>query len=213
MKAIWIVLPALLVLVGCSGILPSGEPIDRNLFAFEAKRTGDPRTPTPGTILQIRSLIISPSYQGRELVYRMDEGKWESDYFNLFFMPPAILLTEAGAAWLGESGLFESVVGPSSYVRPTHMIEANIVALYGDFRAKEGPAAVIEIQAFMLVEGEGAPRIGLQKRYAKRVKLSEQTVEALVEGWNRALTEILTEMEQDLAAVDLSPRKASSNPK
>jgi cholesterol transport system auxiliary component len=208
MRVIPIVLPVLLLtfVVGCSGIVPSGEPVDRNYFAFETKRTGAARSPTAGTVLQIRPVTISPRYQGRELVYRMDEAKWESDFYNSFFMPPVNLITEESAGWLKAAGLFESVVGPSSFVRPTHMIEAHVVALYGDFRTKEGPAAVLEITAFLLEDRAGKPAIALQKRYARRVKLTEQTVEALVEGWNRALTEVLTELEADLAAADLSVR-------
>jgi cholesterol transport system auxiliary component len=206
MRAHRIVLPvALLVVVaGCSGIVPSGEQPDRHYFVLEATRSGASRTPAEGAVLQIRPLLISPRYQGRDLVYRMDEGKWEADYYNVFFLPPAMMLTEVGTNWLRESSLFESVVNPLSYARPTHMLEGNVVAFYGDFRSAEGPAAVLEIQALLLTEKDGSPVIAFQRNFGKRVPLEDRSVEGLVEGWNRAFAEILTELEAAIAETDLT---------
>jgi hypothetical protein len=41
----------------------------------------------------------------------------------------------------------------------------------------------------------------MQKRYAKSIPLSARSPEALVQGWNQALQEILTDLVADLKVV------------
>jgi cholesterol transport system auxiliary component len=200
-----IVLTAVLCgLAGCSGIVPSGEQPDIRYFTLEAVRPASSRSPSEGTVLRIRPFRITPRYEGRELVYRMDESQWESDFYNKFFLPPSSLLTEEAAGWLTASGLFENVVSADSYVRSTHVLEVNVTALCGDFRSGEGPAAVLEIQAFLLAIREGAPEVVCHRDIAKRIVLRGATVEDLVEGWNRALVEALGDLEDVIAATDVA---------
>ncbi len=46
----------------------------------------------------------------------------------------------------------------------------------------------------------------LQQDYARRVRLTDRTAAALVQGWNRALDEILTEVARDLRTTTLAQR-------
>jgi hypothetical protein len=56
----------------------------------------------------------------------------------------------------------------------------------------------LEIEFFLSKETDSRPQIIMEKRYAKSVDLSRRSPEALVQGWNRALEEIIAALVTDL---------------
>jgi ABC-type transporter Mla MlaB component len=89
---------------------------------------------------------------------------------------------------------------PGSNVDPTHIIEGNVIALYGDFRVKSAPKAVMEIRTFLLeTKTETESGIVFGKTYKSSVGLESKGPEDLVSAFDRCLVEILTNLEQDLA--------------
>ena len=89
---------------------------------------------------------------------------------------------------------------PGSNVDPTHIIEGNVTALYGDFRAKSPPKAVMETRTFLLeTKTKTESGIVFGKTYTSSVGLESKGDEVLVSAFDRCLVEILTDPEQDLA--------------
>jgi hypothetical protein len=82
-------------------------------------------------------------------------------------------------------------------------LEGSVNALYGDFRNPKQPAAVLEIEFFLYNENTANPGIVTQKRYTKSVALNERSPEALVKGWDQALSEIVAALAADLKTLTL----------
>jgi hypothetical protein len=79
------------------------------------------------------------------------------------------------------------------------VLDAVVDELYGDFRPGRAPEAVITIQ-FRLMDLTGiSPRPILERTIGRRVRLSEQSPEALIHGYGEALGEILAELAIALA--------------
>src|SRR6185503_3876177 len=93
---------------------------------------------------------------GSELVTRTADAVYDSDFYNAFFVPPVMQVTEQTHRWLGRSGLFSAVVGTGSTVPETHVLEGNLVALHADRRDPKAPTAVMELQ-FMLARVSADP--------------------------------------------------------
>ncbi len=187
-----------LVPTGCSG--PTSA--NRRFFMLEASRQAAPAAREGKAILAVPRFTIDAAYAGRGLVYRLDEHRYESDSYNEFLIAPTMMVTEKTRDWLAGSGLFAQVLSSTSGADPTHRIEANITALYGDFRDKAAPKAVIEMRFFLLRTESGIdPEIVFAKSYRAACDIRTADPEGLVAGFDDCLRTILTELERDLADV------------
>ena len=203
MKQAWIL--ALLGASGCVGALKADYP-ERRFYTLSAERPGSPAAPAKEGVLRVRRFTASKLSEGNELVSRTGQAEYETDFYNAFFSPPAMQLTEQTHRWLGASGLFSAVVGTGSSVPETHVLEGNVVALYYDDREKHD-SSVLELQ-FMLVRVSSEPTaVVFQKSYKASEAAKPGSSEAAVKGWNACLQRILSELEADLAKVDRSRLK------
>jgi cholesterol transport system auxiliary component len=187
---------ALILSAGCVDALKSEYP-ERRYFTLTAQRPGEAAPPAKEGVLRVRRFTASKVSEGSELVTRTGETEYETDFYNQFFAPPAIQLTEQAHRWLGASGLFSAVVGTGSSVPETHILEGNVTALYADPRSS---SAVLEIQ-FMLVRVSADPAAVLFQKSYREVSTGAQGPETCVRGWNGALGRILASLEVDLAKV------------
>jgi cholesterol transport system auxiliary component len=194
-KHAWIL--ALLAVSGCVDLKASYP--DRRFYTLEPSRTGALRTPAAGTVLRVRRFTASKLCDGSELVTRTGEATYETDFYNVFFAPPALMAGEQTQRWLSGSGLFGTVVGNGSSVVETHILEGNLVALHGDVTHGDLAAAVVEMQ-FMLVRVTSDPAAVLfQKTYRQAIPVGSGEPAEMVKGWVEGMAKILAVLEEDLA--------------
>jgi cholesterol transport system auxiliary component len=193
-------LAALLALcAACLGIERSYP--DRRYFVLDSGANTNPSDSSANETLQVSTIRVSPRYADKNFVYRTSDAGYESDFYNQFLIAPAFLITEEVRKGLIGSQVFKYVIGPSSPLQPSYVLEGTVNALYGDFRNADSPRAVLEMEFFLTSEIPAKPGILMQKRYVKSIPLTGRTPEALVKGWNQALEEILTSLEADLKAL------------
>ncbi|HEX3035975.1 MAG TPA: hypothetical protein VHT73_12775 [Thermodesulfobacteriota bacterium] len=192
-----------LILTGCAAKLERNYP-QRNYYILNVSNTNGNSSPASDGILEIRRFTISPNFTTREFVYRKGDLSYVSDFYNQFFRPPGMLITEETRKWLSESGLFKYVLDSSNSARPDYVLEGNVNELYGDYRTSGTPKAVLGIQFFLIDETSPNSQIIFQKNYYGEVALKNNSPETLVEGWNNALEQILTDLKEDLMKLDLT---------
>lgn len=195
-------LALVIAVAGCVSL--EKEYPDTRYFVLEAERVGAPAGRKSAERLKIRGFRISPRYGGREMVTRVDERRYEADFYNQFFADPATLVTEESYQWLGEAGLFAAVIDSAAPIDARYILDGVVVRLHGDERA--APEAVIEMQFFLLeLDETGAPRILFNKSYDARESRPDGEAAGLVDAWSKGLGQILGALEKDLAALDLKP--------
>jgi cholesterol transport system auxiliary component len=180
----------ILLLAGCA----IGKPIpEANTYAIE------PPPPIPAAsrraeTLRMGKVRVAPSFADRALVVRVDQVRYAADFYNSFIAPPGDMLGAVMADWLNEAGAFATVTQPGTRTPAAFVLEATVTKLYGDFRPGRTPSAIMEVQ-FSLVELSGiSPTVRLEQTIGRSVPLSESTPEALVQGYGRALAEVLSEL-------------------
>jgi uncharacterized lipoprotein YmbA len=175
---------------------------DKRYFVLEAGGRMPTFNPSLAGILQVANVRVSPRYEDRLFVYRISDASYEADFYNQFLIAPAALIAQEMRRELARSQLFRHVIGASSQLEPTHVLECMVDALYGDFRDPSAPKAVIEMEVFLSKEAGNKAEIVAAKRYAKAVAISGRSPEALVKGWNEALEAILSALAADLKAAE-----------
>ncbi len=110
------------------------------------------------------------------------------------------MITEKTRSWLAESGLFGTVLDVGSQIDPTHVIEGNIIAMYGDFRDKSSPEATIEMRVFLLKTEAGGESLPVfARKYQSSVGIESEGSDGLVRALDKCLEDILSSLEKDLS--------------
>jgi ABC-type uncharacterized transport system auxiliary subunit len=174
---------------------------ERKFYALDAVREGKPAPIHSDATLRLRRFNVDEAFATRELVYRVGEFRYESDYYHQFLVLPGIMITEETRDWLADSGLFARVTAVGSRLEPTYLLEGNVVDLYADFTPKAAPEAIMEIRFFLLAGPEGDESVVLSETYRAATPISTKTAEAVIEALSKSLADILTRLEADIAKV------------
>jgi ABC-type uncharacterized transport system auxiliary subunit len=149
--------------------------------------------------LRMGRVRVAPAFARKELVVRVDEVRYVTDFYNAFIAEPEDLLGARMAEWLDRAGPFKTVIQPGTRTPASYVLEATITELYGDFRPGRSPAAVMTVQ-FTLLDLTGvSTKVRLERTIGRRIALSEASPAALVRGYGQALGDILAELVPELA--------------
>lgn len=179
-----------------------GKPLDKRYFQITPIRSAEQAQSGYDFVLKVRRLSISNLYNTRELVYRGKQGRIESDFYNMFFVPPADMLTTELRKWLRGAKLFTHIIEPGSMVVPGLTLEGVINSLYGDY-SLDTPAAVVEMQFFVVDEASANNEIIFSSTYTERISMPESSATALVSAMTQGVQTIYTNLETDLRTAGL----------
>jgi len=186
-----------LILLGCDQ-----QSYNKRYYILDATRKADSLDPRGESILSVQRFTIDSAFESKGLVYRKSEFEYESDFYNEFLISPAQMITEKTRNWLSSSDIFERVLDVGSYIRPTHILRANIISLYLDFRDSSKPSAIIEIRFFLIVKKPSEDSIVFAKTYHAASQPESNTAHELVEALDYCLKNVLTDLENDLKEID-----------
>ena len=181
----------------------SRPPVERTTYLLTATRDAPAASAAKPVAVKVRPMRAVPLYERKEFVYRVDGERVVSDFYNEFAEAPESMLTSAVTAWLKNAGLFASVVEPGVPVDAPYALDGSIVALYGDQRDPEKPASEVAIQFYLVKQRGSGPELVYDRVLRSRVDVAAGDARALAAGYNRALAQILAQLERELAALEL----------
>nr|WP_245168204.1 ABC-type transport auxiliary lipoprotein family protein [Desulfobaculum xiamenense] len=188
-----------LFLAGCSTGLSKPAPEIRH-YVLRPELPQPAATARPG-VLKVRRAVVSPGFAGRELIFRTGETTYSIDYYDQFLVAPADMLTQALRDAMGAAALFASVSPEASVLRPDYVLETTAVTMHGDFREGRDPAAVLEMQFFLLKDSDTDYDIVLTRTYAERMPFGARTAQAYAKAMERAVSSILARLAADIATL------------
>ena len=183
-----------------SAVAACGNPLtkpypEKRLYRLDAAR-GEAAAPAANNlVLAVHRFDVSPGFQDRGLILRTDGVSAAQDFYNEFFVAPGEMISDLAAKWLGRAGLFQAVLQGPSRLASSHSLEGALNAIYGDVSTPGGPFAVLDLQLILLDTSTRPGRIVTQQDYRQRRKIASATPGALVEAWDAALQEILSDFE------------------
>jgi hypothetical protein len=116
------------------------------------------------------------------LLYRADELRYESDYYNRFLAPPERMLTDALRNWLLQARVGE-VREPGAPLAADLLVQARLTELYADYRDVERPRAVVAMVMVLIKRDPAGNRQLFEKTYRRAVPMKEVSPRAAVQGW------------------------------
>jgi cholesterol transport system auxiliary component len=186
---------ALSTLIACS--LPTRAPVTPSSWMVSPERTGVPYKARTDYWLKIGAVSVASPFDGRSLVYRLGDQRYEKDFYNVYAAIPAEMIASAERQWFNQANIFSLTIGEGNSFFPYYTLQTTINDFYGDYRVR--PEAVVSVEFVLAVAnaGKSNPIIGVN-RYSKRIALKDNTPEALILGQQQALAEIFKEFEAQL---------------
>lgn len=180
------------LLAGCGLTRPSVD-VHTYLIVPGAPKADD----SSGSLrLLVAPFDIAPPYDGKPMVYRFSDARFQADFYNEYLVAPRMMLMEQTTAWLRRAGYDAT----TSSRRDAYSLRAKVVHLYGDFRDAHSARAVLDI-VFVL----GAPNGGqtlLERHYAAAVPIADRSADSMAQGLGKALAQILAQLHADLRTLE-----------
>mgnify|MGYP006273419221 FL=1 len=182
-------------LIACS--LPTRAPVTPTSWLVAPERVGSAYKPRTDYWLKIGAVSVASPFDGKSLVYRVGDQRYEKDFYNVYSTIPSEMIGNAEREWMNKANIFTATVGQGNSLFPYYTLQATVNEFYGDYRTK--PEAVVSMEFLLTVSNAGKSNslIG-SNRYTKRINLKDNTPEALVLGQQQALAEILKQYEEQL---------------
>lgn len=151
-------------------------------------------------------------FDGKSLVYRLSDNRYEKDFYNVYLVYPRDMVANATRDWLVKSNAFEQVVEQSAVFFPKYQLQGIIDEFYGDYRGQ--PEAVVTVQFYASSSFSAKNYLFSSPRISKRVPLADKSPQALIQGQQQALAQVLAALEVQLVAdADSAPAYTSKSEK
>ena len=159
--------------------------------------------PKPVSV-RVGIVSVAAPFRGKTFVYRETDLRYESDFYDEFFIAPAIMFSDATAKALVASNVFRRVVpfGAASD-EGEYVLDGFVSELYADTRDAAAPVAVITVTYYVTAANATGSGVVWSREYHPRAKVSGVGPDAVARGWNAALSAVLAELVKDLAMAEL----------
>ncbi len=183
---------------GCSLRRPA---LPQQTFVLEPEPADPVPSGSSGGVLLVRTFHVAPAFESRAFVIRRGDSEYALDAYHAFLLSPAQMLTEYFSDWIRGLGVFSGVTtAAGGELQPTHALEGEVTALYGDYSEAARPKAVVGVRVRLFHPFGRSGAVLQWQREENRVEPMERaSAGELVEGWRGGLRDICRAIEPLLA--------------
>jgi uncharacterized lipoprotein YmbA len=188
------------LLAACSAI--TRAPTVRQTFLIESPPLSAVAQSHPGA-LRVGTVAVAAPFRGKSFVFRIDELRYETDFYDEFIVTPASMLTDQTARALAQARPFTRIAGPGATADADFVLDGFASALYADIRQAGKPAVEIAITYYLTPTSGGERTPIWSHEYRRHASMRDTSAAAYAEALNTAFAEIVDELTRDLAAIKL----------
>jgi cholesterol transport system auxiliary component len=192
-----------LLSAGCVDL--SRPALAKHYYLLETSPKPAEPPPAQASAVRVTGVEVSAPFSERSMVYRLEQERYESDFYNEYFVAPRAMITSKLVEWLRVRRVFATTLPPSSTLDAPYAIEGQVTALYGDLRDKDKTAAVFGMQVFVTDASNPDKRIVMEHVCNQQVPVPDRSADAISKGLSQALQQCFAEIEADLRALKLNP--------
>ncbi|OOG21445.1 hypothetical protein B1C78_16265 [Thioalkalivibrio denitrificans] len=195
--------PFLIMLVSaCTvGVDLQRPALERQRFVMDVERVAGHETREGGPTLTLGPVRVAPEFEHRSFVYRIDDRRYQGDFYNQWFTSPRDQVAGAAATWFSGSAAFGGLVPPALAGSADYRLDLSAAALYWDLRDARRHTAEVVLDAH-LSRRTDAGRVSVTSTRASASRIVTGTgAEARVEAMEKALAEALRALEETLERV------------
>jgi cholesterol transport system auxiliary component len=152
------------------------------------------------------TVTVGAPFRGRGFVSRESALRYESDFYNEFFVPPATMISELTGRALERAKVFALVAPAGSPADTDWILDAFVTSLFVDARDPAKMVAEVYITYYLFRSDGGGIPVWTQT-YRQRAPLSTPTAPAYAAALNVALGQVFADLSRDLAGASLVPAK------
>jgi cholesterol transport system auxiliary component len=187
-------LPAVLLttmlVTGCT-LVPTQQAVDRAWFLLEVPESA--RAEGLAAFVELGSVRVAPAIAGKGLVYRLGPYRYESDFYNEWFLSPREHVEQIlRERWTREDAPV-TLVTDAQLVPGAQRLDLLVTALHGDLEGEGPGSARIGLRVF--VQGPARSRLWELER---QVDMPARSPEALVAALSSGMAALLEELEHRL---------------
>jgi len=197
-----LLLTLLLFSAGCSLSRPA---LVKHYYLLDVSPKPPDTPPAHPGAIKVTGFEVAAPFADRSLAYRIEQGRYESDFYNEFFVLPRAMVTSKVVEWLTVRRIFATTLPPSSGLDAAYAIEGLVTEMYGDLRNKAEIYAVFSVQVFVSQPNSPERSIVFQRTYSQRVRVPDGSAEAISRGLGQAFQQCLVDLEANLRALPLNP--------
>lgn len=194
LKTVAVILIASICLAGCF----STSYLQQNKFMLHVNMPKESKTLRNAIVLQLEDPSITPQFANNSFVYRISNTQYETDYYNIFFIPAFQQVKQLLANYLSRSPYISHVVDAPSVIKAQYVLSPNIISLYADYRDRNNPTGVVTIEFNLYKHLSGKYYSVLHKTFTEATPLQQKDSYSLVNAWNTGLQKIFKRMSAQL---------------
>ncbi|MDD9303350.1 MAG: membrane integrity-associated transporter subunit PqiC [Desulfobacter sp.] len=191
---------------GCS--IKNDFPQKERFRLTAASKQAEAQAPETGESLWVKSLDISPEFETSSFSYRIGKNRFSSDFYHVYMIPPARMVTEQIKEDLYASRFF-SPPSQNAMDEIQYHLRGKIIDLYADFQDDQDPKAMVTIRLFLEHNEKEGFKPVITQTYRAVIPMTESAPEAFVKGLSQGLTQILNQFFQDMTDAGIQAEKDS----
>src|SRR5512136_2245307 len=116
----------LLLSGGCVDL--SRPALAKHYYLLETLPTPSDAPPAHASAIRVTGVEVAAPFSERSMVYRLEQERYESDFYNEYFVAPRAMITSKLVEWLSVRRVFTTTLPPSSTLDAPYAIEGQVTA-------------------------------------------------------------------------------------
>ena len=183
----WILM---ITLVGGCALVPEQAPVERAWFLLEVPAPAAASATVP---VELASIRVAPAFAGKGLVYRIGPYRYESDFYNEWFLGPREHVEQLLRERWTREGAPVTLVADARTDPGARQLDVLVTAFHGDLQGGADGTARVGLRVF----AQGGGRTWLWN-LERGVPMTSRSPEALVAALSSGMAALMEDLEQRL---------------